>query len=166
MSRLFVLAMVLSGLLLATTGAASAQTTDFSAKILGHVTRHSGGCPQGADLCGEAAIDGFGSAQYLIVFTSFEPTSDACGDYTATTTFTLEDGSTLTLDESGVACGPDHSFLKGPLFTSYGNPRAFSGNWEMQDATGQFAGMTSSGADAGLTAGAAVKATYRGTLGD
>jgi hypothetical protein len=96
--------------------------------------------------------------------TSFEPTSEACGDYTATTTFTLGDGSTLTLDESGVVCGPDHSFLEGPLFTSYGNPRAFSASWEVQGATGQFAGMTGRGADTGLTAGAAFKATYRGTL--
>ena len=164
MRRLFVLAMLVGGLILATTGAASAQTTDFNAKVLGHITRPSGGCPGGADLCGKAAIEGFGSAQYLFFVTSFEPTSEACGDYTATTTFTLGDGSTLTLDESGVVCGPDHSFLKGPLFTSYGNPRAFSASWEVQGATGQFAGMTGRGADTGLTAGAAFKATYRGTL--
>lgn len=57
------------------TGAASAQTTDFNAKVNGHITKPSGGCPEGADLCGQAAIDPFGSARYLIVFTSFEPTS-------------------------------------------------------------------------------------------
>lgn len=36
----------------------------------------------------------------------------------------------------------------------------------LEVATGQFAGMTGSGADTGLTAGAAVKATYKGTLED
>ena len=164
MRRLFVLAMLGSAMLLATTGAASAQTTHFSAKVKGHITKPSAGCPGGADLCGQAAIDGFGSAQYLLFVTSFLPTSEACGDYTATTTFTLGDGSTLTLDESGVVCGPDHSLLKGPLFTSYGNPRAFRATWEVRGATGQFAGMTGSGADTGLTAGAAFNATYSGTL--
>jgi hypothetical protein len=164
MRRLFIFAMLVSSLLLVTTGTASAQTTGFNAKINGHITRPSGGCPEGADLCGQAAIDEFGSAQYLFFVTSFEPTSQACGNYTATTTFTLGDGSTLTLDESGVVCGPDGSLLKGPLLTSYGNPRTFSASWEVQDATGQFAGMTGSGTDAGLTAGAALYATYRGTL--
>jgi hypothetical protein len=39
-------------------------------------------------------------------------TSDGCGDYTAAIFTTLEYGSsTLTRDESGVACGSDHSFL-------------------------------------------------------
>jgi len=150
---------------LVTAGPASAETVSFNARLIGHITRASAGCPEGASLCGQATIDGFGPAQYFFFFGSFEPTSEACGNYTGTiTTFTLEDGSTLTVEESGVACGPDHSFLKGPLFTAYGNPRAFSGTWEVQEATGQFAGVTGSGADTGRTAGAAVQATYSGTL--
>ena len=82
----FVLAMLAGGLLWATSGAASAQTTGFDAKVLGHITRPSEGCPEGASLCGQAAIDGFGSAEYSFTITSFEPTCDACGDYTAAVT--------------------------------------------------------------------------------
>jgi len=164
------LAMLVSGLLLAITGAASAQTTDFNAKVLGHITRPSSEltpCPDGANLCGQTALDGFGPAQYGIEFTDFVPTSDACGDYVALVTFTLDDGSgVLTLVELGVACGAGPTFLKGPFLVSFGNPRSWSGTWQVLVGTGLFAGLTGSGADTGLTAGAAVKATYKGTLED
>jgi hypothetical protein len=162
------LVVLFSGVLAATIGAASAETILVNSTVLGHVTRPSGGCPPPAHLCGGAAIDGFGRAEYFVFFSSFVPDADdaACGDYAATATFELGDGSTLVLDESGVSCGPDGSFLKGPLFTAYGNPRSWSGTWEVQSATGQFDGLTGSGAVSGLTAGAAVKATYKGTLED
>lgn len=173
MRRLIGSVMLVGGVLLAITGAASAQTTEFNAKVLGHVTRPPGRpplepfspCPDGASLCGQTILDGLGPAEYSILFTDFVPTSDACGDYTAIVTFTLDDGSVLTLDEVGVACGSGNTFLKGPLFTSFGNPRSFSGTWQVDSGTGQFDGLTGSGADTGLTAGAAVKATYRGILG-
>jgi hypothetical protein len=173
MRRLLVSTMLVSGLLLAITGAASAQTTEFNAKVLGHLTRPPGPppleplspCPDGASLCGQTTLDGFGPAEFSILFTDFVPTSDACGDYTAVVTFMLDDGSVLTLDEVGVACGSGPSFLKGPLFTAFGNPRSWSGTWQVNSGTGQFDGLTGSGADAGLTAGAAVRATYRGTVG-
>jgi hypothetical protein len=59
------------------------------------------GCPDGAFGYGDAVIAGFGTAKYSFFLTSFEPISQSCGDYTATTTFTLTDGSTLTLDDVG-----------------------------------------------------------------
>jgi hypothetical protein len=52
MRRLFVLAMLVGGLLLATTGAGSAQTTDFNAKVLGHITRPSGGAREAPTCAG------------------------------------------------------------------------------------------------------------------
>jgi hypothetical protein len=160
--------MLSSGLLLLAAGAASAQTSEFNVGVIGHITRPESTttCPEGASLCGQADIDGFGPAEYAISFLTTEFISDACLNYTAIATFTLRDGSTLTLDESGVACGTDGSFLKGPIFLAYGHPRYWSGTWDVQAGTGQFAGMTGSGADAGLTAGAAVHATYSGTLED
>jgi hypothetical protein len=165
MRRRFVLALLASGVLLVDTGAVSAQPMVFDVRILGHITRPSGGCPDGASLCGQTTLDGFGPAAYSIVFTEFVPTFAACGDYTATVTFTPDDGSgVLTLDEVGVACGAGPTFLKGPFLGNYGNPRSWSGTWQVLDGTGSFAGLTGNGADTGLTAGAAVKATYRGTL--
>jgi len=152
------------GLALALAGTASGQTA-FNAQVRGHITLPSG-CPGGADLCGQAIVAGLGPAEYLFFVGSFDPTtaSRPCGvytplgDYTATTTFTLGDGSTLTLDEAGTVCGPGNSFPTGGI--SFGNPRTFSASWEVLDATGQFAGMTGSGTDTGLTAGSALKAVY------
>ena len=164
--RPFILAILACGSLLLATGTASAQSTVFDASVRDHLTRPSGACPAGASLCGQASIEGFGPAQYLFYVLSFAPTSNACGDYTATAIFTLGDGSTLTLDESGTACGAGPTFLKGPLFVAYGNPRTFSATWEVVGGTGQFSGMTGSGTDAGHTAGASLRASYRGTLED
>lgn len=150
------------GLLLATAGVASAQTTDFNAEVKDQ-TQYTAGCPDGASVCGDAVVDGFGPAQYRFFLTSFEPKSESCGDYTATTTFTLQDGSRLTLDEVGVACGTGKSFFKGGE-RAYGSPRYRSGSWQVQAATGQFAGMTGSGTTTAHFAGAHVRATYSGTL--
>jgi hypothetical protein len=147
---------------LATAGVASAQTTAFKAEIKGQILAPRG-CPDGAVLCGTATIDGFGPAQYRFFLTSFELTSERCGNYTATTTFTLQDGSTLTLDEAGAACGIGPSFFKGGE-RSYGNPRTREGSWDVQSASGQFAGMTGSGTSAARFVGAHLSATYTGVL--
>jgi hypothetical protein len=140
---------------------AAAQTTDFSADIKGQ-QQLPFGCPDGADLCGDAIIEGFGAAQYRFILDSIQLTGEPCREYTATARFTLDaDDSTLTLAEAGVACGIGKTFFKG---NGYGNPRRASGSWEVQDATGQFAGMTGAG---GLTrhfAGAHLSSTYTGAL--
>ncbi len=136
--------------------------TAFNAEIKGKVTRPEG-CPDGAAGCGNAAIDGFGSGQYLFFITGFTPISDSCGEYTAIVTFTLADDSTLTLAENGTVCGPGNSFFS-TTGKSWGNPIDGSGAWIVQDATGQFAGMTGSGTDEFEQAGANFKAIYTGTL--
>jgi hypothetical protein len=141
---------------------ALAQTTSFNAEIKGHAPAPRG-CPDGASLCGDGTINGFGPAQYRLFITSFEPTSERCGDYTATTTFTLQDGSRLTLDETGEACGVGRRFFTGGE-RSYGSPRTHNGSWEVQGATGRFAGRTGSGTAAAHFAGAHISATYTGTL--
>ncbi|MEU4289720.1 hypothetical protein AB0E63_15965 [Kribbella sp. NPDC026596] len=139
---------------------AAAQTTDFSAEIKGHAQLPVG-CPDGAQLCGDASIDGFGAAQYRFFIDLPLPTTEPCKDYTATARFTLADGSTLTLIEAGVGCGTGKTFIKG---NGYGAPRRASGSWEVQDATGQFAGMTGTGDLTRHFAGAHLSSTYTGTL--
>ena len=150
------------GVLMATAGTAAAQTADVSAQVKGHQQRPVG-CPDSANLCGDTVIDGFGSAQYRFFLTSFELTSESCGHFTGTTTFTLQNGSRLTLSEFGEACGTGHSFFKGGEM-SYGNPRYRSGSWVVESATGQFAGMTGSGTSTAHFAGAHLSATYTGIL--
>ncbi|TCN32118.1 hypothetical protein EV644_12728 [Kribbella orskensis] len=139
---------------------AVAQTTDFSAEIKGQ-QQLPVGCPDGAQLCGDAIIEGFGTAQYRFFLISIQLTGDPCRNYTATARFTLADGSTLTLAEAGVGCGTGKTFFKG---NGYGNPRRASGTWEVQDATGQFAGMTSIGDVTRHFAGAHLSSTYTGAL--
>lgn len=137
---------------------AAAQTTDFTAEIKGHAQV----CPDGAQLCGDAIIEGFGAATYRFFLVSIQPTGEPCRDYTATARFTLADGSTLTLAEAGVGCGTGKTFFKGR--PGNGNPRRASGSWEVQDATGQFAGQTGVGDLTRHFAGAHLSSTYTGTL--
>jgi hypothetical protein len=143
-------------------GPAAAQTTDFSAETKAGVPKPVG-CPEGANLCGDAIIKGLGTAQFRLFVRTFQITSEPCGDYTATATFTLADESRLTLAEDGVACGMGKTFFKGSE-KSFGNPFRASGTWEVQDATGQFAGSTGIGSATRHVAGAHYSGTYTGTL--
>jgi hypothetical protein len=148
-------------LVMACSASAAAAQNDFNAEVRGHTLR-SVSC-EGANLCSDAVIAGFGSAGYRFTTTGFAFISEACGSYAATTTFTLEDGSTLTLNEAGTICGRGPSFVKGSL-ESFGNPRVISGTWVVQAATGQFVGMTGSGTNTLQFAGASRRGTYSGTL--
>ena len=153
----------LAGSALLTAGAASAQTV-LNAKINAHVSPHAL-CPDGVFVCGTATIDGFVTpAEYRLYVTSITPPSKSCGkstgsvDYGATATFTLPDGSMLTLVESGLACSPGESFPTGGI--SFGNPRDFYGNWTVQSARGEFSGISGNGTDTGLSAGGVTHFTY------
>jgi hypothetical protein len=139
---------------------AAAVTTDFNAEINGH-TQRPVDCPDGAQLCGDAIIDGLGAAQYRFFLKTILP-GEPCRQYTATARFTLDaDGSTLTLAEAGVGCGTGKTFFKGQ---GYGNPRTGTGLWEVQAASGQFTGMTGSGVLTRHFVGAHISSTYTGTL--
>jgi hypothetical protein len=113
-----------------------AETITFYAEIKGQMIKPVG-CQDNAFGCGKATIDRFGSAGYLLFQTEFEPTSRSCGDYTAVVTFTLADGSTLTLDKSGTVCGAGNSFFSTSGH-NWGNPIEASATWIVQDGTGQF----------------------------
>lgn len=130
-------------------------------------------CPGGAFICSGATIAGFGNAEYLFFVTSLQAVAEACiqpsgpstaGAYTATTWFILDDGSTLMLDEVGMVCGPGASLVAPGGQHSFGNPVDGGGSWEVQDATGQFAGLTGAGTDAFHSVGAHFTAAYIGTL--
>jgi hypothetical protein len=157
-----VAAMLVTSSVLASAGLASARTTTFDASVKNHIQR-AVGCPDGAYLCGKATIAGFGSAEWRWFLVSFEQASESCGDYTATVTFTLADGSRLTLDEAGRDCSPGNSFSSYPLH-SYGQPQTANGNWVVQQGTGVFAGLTGSGTNTLRITGAHLTATYTGVL--
>jgi len=162
--HLIVFAMSALVVLVASAGRASAQTTAFDASIENQILRPVG-CPDGAYLCGDADIAGFGSARFRWYLVSFEPTSETCGNYVATVTLALGDGSTLTLDEAGTDCSPGNSFSSYPRH-SYGQPQSADGNWVVQGGTGVFAGLTGSGTNTLRITGARLTAKYTGTLTD
>jgi hypothetical protein len=159
--RRYLLCILALATAMACSAPAAAAQTAVTAKVKGHTTS-SVSC-DGANLCANAVITGFGSAEYSFTTTGFAFISAACGSYAATTTFKLQDGSTLTLNEAGTICGRGLSFVKGSL-TSFGNPRVISGDWVVQAATGQFAGMTGSGTNTLHFEGANRNGTYSGTL--
>lgn len=157
------LSVVLAGSSIVASGTASAQT-NFNAKISAHITPHAL-CQDGVFVCGMATIVGFvNPAEYRLYVTSIAPPSRPCGkltagaDYVATATFTLPDGSKLTMDESGTFCLPGNSFPTGGI--SFGNPRTSFGNWTVRTARGEFSGITGSGTDTGLSAGGVSHFTY------
>jgi len=146
-----------------------ASAAAFNVKVQGHVTRAQGTCPDGAGLCGTAHIDGFGDAQYRWCPIASSDPSGSCGpllgwfDYGAIVTFTLYDGSNLTLYEVGTQCTPGKSSPTGSP-KSYGNPRFLDAVWQVVSGTGQFAGLIGSGTSSGSFAGAAIQFRYGGAV--
>lgn len=160
------------------TGAASAQTA-FEASVNGDNASSPAAkppCPSLSAFCGTARIGGYGPATFTINVLATVPTSGPCPfgppglrsffTYTATTTFTLSDGSTLGLDESGLVCAPGNSGSVPPQSFVYGLPLyANNSTWTVESATGQFSGLTGgAGTDALHAAGARISGTYSGTL--
>jgi hypothetical protein len=130
---------------------ALAQTTTFQAsfmEVAGRAAAHP--CPAGADeflLCGTGTVAGFGEATSLtelVSFENFDPDTN-CADVVWRRTITLEDGSTLTLIETGVVCFPGNSFNAPGSNQSFGNPFRFEGTFTIVGGTGNFAGATGTG---------------------
>jgi hypothetical protein len=150
-------------------GPASAQTT----MQVKENTPPPKPCASPVAFCGTASIAGYGSATFTDDITSVTNVSPApcpfrsqavsAFTYTMTDTFQLtSDGSTLVLDESGLACTPGNS----QSGNTPGFPRYVSGKWKVDPAsTGRFAGLTGSGTDVAHLAGASVSGVYSGTLG-
>ena len=154
---------------LAFTEAASAQTA-FQADVTATSLLPAGPCANGAFYCGTADIAGYGAASWNFFLTGYTISQTSCGStYTATTDFTLADGSTLVVNEGGPICGPGKDaagyFSEGPK--AYGHPNYPDGTWTVDtaDSTGQFAGLAGSGTDALHAAGAHASGSYTGALG-
>jgi hypothetical protein len=170
--RLILLPALLVAVSVAFTGAASAQTA-FQANTATRQIKPAGPCSNGAAICGTANLAGYGAASWDFYFTGFMPGPTACGDtYSAEDFFTLSDGSTLALAESGNICYPGKDgagFFSAPFGTSYGGPINFNGTWTVDTGnfppTGQFAGLSGSGTDVIRGAGAHALGSYTGTLG-
>jgi hypothetical protein len=153
-------------------GAASARTVSFQASVNDIVQKGqpSAPCPT-IYYCGSANIAGYGPA-----FWSFDespnvpptPLGSDCFVYTGTSTFTLlSDSSTLVLNEANfVFCHPGNSGNTPGFWPhAYGHPGDGNGNWTVQEATGQFSGLTGgAGTDTLRTNGARLEATWSGTV--
>lgn len=152
--------------LLVTGASAAGGDQGFVAEIEGKQQRSEGtptGCQDGAQACGSGPIEGYGQAEYRFYVDSFAPSSDSCGDYVGTVTFTLGDGSRLTLDEQGTVCGPGRSFYATPRH-SWGNPSHAQGRWQVRNGTGRFEGLSGDGTDELHSAGARTRAKYLGAV--
>lgn len=151
------------------------EITTFHAEVKGPLAYWGGNrsatlpywpaCANGAFVCAKATITGFGNAEYSFVIDAFAPISASCAAYDATVVFTLQDGSILTLNETGTVCGPGGSFHQVPApGGSFGNPVEGIGSWTVEAGSGQFAGVTGNGTDTFQSAGANTIASYAGVL--
>jgi hypothetical protein len=157
--RLLVWPAVVLALGLSFAGAASAQS-GFQATVTGIIPKPNP-CPNGDIFCG-TALTNYGAATWTSSPVNFAPYSATCDSYESTTTFVLGDGSTLVLDETGLACGPAASFSAPGGFKSYGNPFDVAGSWTVQAATGQFSSVNGEGTNTLRAAGAHVSGAYSG----
>ena len=117
-------------------------------------------------LCGTGTVQGFGAATSEYDITGFEPTEGtSCADLTAVRVITLVgDGSTLTLDDTGVVCFPGASNSTPGSLVSFGNPGRFEGTFEVSGGTGVFEGASGSGTSLFRAAGDSGHASLDGTI--
>jgi hypothetical protein len=148
---------------------ARGATTVFGAAVAGHLSPGDR-CADAADLCAPARVASFGIAHWSLTLLSIAPPTRSCGqltaiaDFLAATRFTLADGSTLTLSETGTVCAPGKSAFTPGSLRSYGNPRSWSAGWTVEAATGRFAGVVGTGTETGQNAGAELRLVYEGSL--
>ena len=117
-------------------------------------------------LCGTGTVQGFGAATSEYDITGFEPIEGtSCADLTAVRVITLVgDGSTLTLDDTGVVCFPGASNSTPGSLVSFGNPGRFEGTFEVSGGTGVFEGASGSGTSLFRAAGDSGHASLDGTI--
>ena len=153
-------------------GRALVPSAIFEARVKANRPKPSD-CPNGAFLCGAATIAGYGPAVYSFFLTSLEPVPEACdapngssaaGLYSAVTVFVLAENGMLSLEESGIVCGPGFSLTAPGGRVSFGNPVQGTGEWEVASATGDFSSLVGSGTSAIHSVGAHLTATYSGGL--
>jgi hypothetical protein len=117
-------------------------------------------------LCGTGTVTGFGDATSAFDLTFFAPIEGTnCADLSAVRTITLtSDGSTLTLEEDGVACFPGTSFFAPGAQRSFGNPGVIDTTFTVKRGSGQFQGAKGSGTDHITASGDSGHSTLSGSL--
>jgi len=124
---------------------ASTMST-FEATFQQHYGAGVAPLPCDVTFCSGGTVAGYGQASGATTITSVAPVPGTyCIEFTATSTITLADGSTLSLDASGTRCPVGGSHDAPGHLISYGNPITTSGTFTITGGTGVFAGAGGSG---------------------
>jgi hypothetical protein len=125
---------------------ASASTSTFEATFQQHYGAGVAPLPCDVTFCSEGTVAGYGHATGATTITSVRPVpGTSCIEFTATSTITLDDGSTLSLEASGIRCPVGGSHDAPGHLISYGNPVSTTGTFTITAGTGIFAGASGSG---------------------
>ena len=143
--------------------AAPASAQAFTAAFDDRVQR------QDAPTCGVAfclsqGTTSLGPATLAIDVFSFEPTGRSTAAAGTEAVITLADGSTLTLQQTGVVTFPGNSTNAPGSLNSWGNPFVYRATWEVTGGTGRFAGAAGTGTSTLSGSGAVLRATFSGTI--
>ena len=97
--------------------------------------------------------------------TAFELTGRSTADAATVAVITLlADGSTLTLEQTGVVTFPGNSTNAPGAAHSFGTPFRYAAAWEVAGGTGRFAGADGAGTSTLRGSGAVLQATFAGTI--
>jgi hypothetical protein len=145
---------------------ASASTTStFEATFQQHFGRGVAPLPCDVTFCSEGTVAGYGHATGATTIISVRRVPGTyCIEFTATSTITLADGSTLSVDASGTRCPVGGSHDAPGHLVSYGNPITTSGTFTITGGTGVFAGASGSGTFKASSAGDVEVTELSGTL--
>jgi hypothetical protein len=166
MRKFLVTAILCTGLLAVVAAPASASTTStFQATFQRHFGAGVAPLPCDVDICSTGTVAGYGEATVRTTITSITriPGTD-CTYFTATSTITLTDGSTLTYEASATRCPVGNSHEAPGSLVSYGNPWSATGTFTITGGTGVFAGASGSGTFIDYFAGDVEVAVLSGTI--
>ena len=144
--------------------AAPASARAFTATFDDRVQRQdSPTC--GAVFCLSRGTTSLGPATLAVDVTSFELTGRSTADVGTVAVITLlADGSTLTLEQTGVVRFPGNSTNAPGAGRSWGNPFSYAYGWEVTGGTGRFAGAGGAGTGTLSGSGAVLRAALSGTI--
>jgi hypothetical protein len=143
----------------ASPAAAQAFSASFDARVKKHDTPS---CD--ATFCLATGTTSLGPAALAVDLVSFVPTGRSTADVASEAVITLADGSTLTLEQTGVVRFPGNSTNAPGSLKSFGNPFTYTAAWRVAGGTGRFAGAAGSGTSTLSGSGAVQRATFSGTI--
>jgi hypothetical protein len=122
--------------------ASASSTSNFEATFQFHYG-HQIGDPCSAGFTGTVA--GYGSATGTCTVTVTPIPGSSCVQLTISSTITLADGSTLSLESTATSCAVGGSGSAPGSSVSYGNPISLLGTYTITSGTGVFAGGSGGG---------------------